>query len=118
MSAENSELAKANGLAAPQFYNPKTGRYEHLHGTDGAAWYRVRGTVTKDVIHEAEDSTRSYGEDMYGFSIINYGVDDVVFTIGNITMTIKENGAYGSLFEPFRTVSVAATGEFQAVVFQ
>lgn len=118
MSAENREMVTANGLTAPQYYNPDKDNYEHLHGADGAAWYRVRGTVAEDSISASEDVTRTYGEDMFGFSIINDGVDDVVFTIGNIVVVVKENEAHGSLFKPFRTVSIVATGEFRAVIYQ
>lgn len=118
MSAENREMVKANGLTAPQYYNPGADQYEYLHGIGGAAWYRVRGTVVKDTINANEDVTRTYGEDMYGFSIINDGVDDVVFTIGNIILMVKENEAFSSLFEPFRTVNIVATGEFRAVIMQ
>lgn len=118
MSAENREMVKANGLTAPQYYNPAIDGYEYLHGVGGAAWYRVRGTVVKDTISASVDVTRSYGEDMYGFSIINDGVDDVTFTIGNIMLTIKENEAFSSLFEPFRTVNITATGDFRAVIMQ
>lgn len=118
MSAENRELVKANGLTAPQYYNPVADRYEYSLGVGGAAWYRVRGTVAKDTITASGDVIRSYGEDMYGFSIINDGTDVITFTIGNIMLTIKENEAWGGLFDPFRTVTIQATGPYRAVVFQ
>lgn len=118
MSAENRELVRANGVIAPQYYNSDTDRYEFLQGIGGAAWYRVRGTVVKDVINDDENVTKNYPDEMYGFSIVNDGTSDLTFNINGLEIIVKENEAFSNLFDGFTQIEINASDDFRAVVMQ
>lgn len=117
MSAADKELVKAAGsIPAPQFYNPKTDRYEVITGRDGANAFIEKGRVTKDIFKGTSSVTKTYTTNMFGFAIVNQGDAELTFTINGIDVPVDPYEAFDELFEPFTTVTVTTTGKFKAVV--
>lgn len=116
MSAEDRELARANGLIAPQYFNKDTDRYDILEGRDGAAFYVVKGTIVKDYVADNQDVIKNYSEPKFGISIVNDGESDVTFTVNGMTILVRPREAFDGLFEAFINVQVTATDNFRMVV--
>lgn len=116
MSAADKPLVRAQNVPAPQFYNPKTDRYEVITGRDGANSFIEKGRVVKDAFSGSVSVSKTYPIDMFGFGIVNDGVADLTFSIGTFTITVKPGETFDDLFEPFTTVVVTATDAFRAVV--
>lgn len=117
MSAADKELVKASGsIPAPQFYNPKTDRYEVITGRDGANAFIEKGRVVKDAFNGTESVTKTYSTFMFGFGIVNDGNADLTVSINNFNILVKPYESFDDLFEPFTSVTITATDAFRAVV--
>lgn len=116
MAAENQPLFMAKNLPAPQYYNPRTSKYEVLLGRDGANSFIEKGRVVKDAFHDTESVTRNYQSKMFGFGIVNDGDTDITFTINDFTILVKPYESFDDLFDGFTTVIINSTGAFRAVV--
>ena len=60
----------------------------------------------------------TFPTERYGFSIMNDGTADLSFTINGYTRTVKPGEGYNALFEPFTSVSIAATSAYRAEVLR
>lgn len=110
-------LRDGAGQPTPVFYNKEADQYEVLEGVNGASYYRQRGTIAM----EAWDNTApvtTFASSRYGFSILNDGNADLTFTINGQTRKVKPGEAYSSLFEPFTSLSISATGAYRAEVLK
>ena len=116
MSATDQDLLRAKNGNAPQYYNPRTDKYEVLTGRDGANSFIEKGRVVKDVFSGNESIVKTYATPMSGFGLVNDGVEDVTFIINGMQIVVRENEAWDDLFEPFNTVTINATDSFRAVV--
>ena len=117
MSAQDQALLKAQGVPAPQYFNEEGNLYQPQTGRDGAAWYHQRGTVTIDYINSDTNVTKSYPNKCYGFSIVNDGSNDITAVINGLTITVKANESFDSLFKPFTSIAINATNTpYRAVV--
>ncbi|MET3658175.1 hypothetical protein [Sporosarcina psychrophila] len=116
MNITDSEMVRAKGIPAPQYFNEKTGRFEPITGRNGANAFIEKGRVVKDYFEGRETVTKTYDTPMFGFGIVNDGVADLTFTINGMQIPVRENEGWDDLFEPFTTVTINATGPFRAVV--
>lgn len=116
MSATDQPLFKAQGLPAPQYYNPKTDRYEVIAGRDGANSFIEKGRVVKDIIEDTMSVVRTYPTAMFGLGVVNDGISDLLIEVNSMTITVKPGETFDDLFEPFTTLRIHATSSFRAVV--
>lgn len=102
----------------PQYYNPRTDRYEVIVGNHGANSFIQLGTVAMESWSGNSNITTTFPSERFGFSIINDGSTDVTFTINGNTRTIKKYESYNALFEPFTSVEIETTSEYRAEVLK
>lgn len=118
MAANNKDLKLANGKMAPQFFDDTLDDYVIAKGSDGAPFYRARGTIAMEAWEGSANITQTYTTNRYGFSVINDGTADLTFIINTQTRKVKVGEAYSALFEPFTTVTINATSAYRAEVLR
>jgi hypothetical protein len=118
MAGEDKDLKMAKGKIAPQFYDESVGEYVIAKGSDGAPYYRARGTIAMEAWEGSANITKTFTDKRYGFSVMNDGTANLTFTINTQTRTVKPGEAYSALFEPFTTVTIAATTAYRAEVLR
>jgi hypothetical protein len=121
MANINKELQTANGKIAPQFLDEsigESGEFVIAKGSDGAPYYRARGTIGMEAWEGSANITKTFTTNRYGFSVVNDGTADLTFTINTQTRKVKPGEAYSSLFEPFTTVTIAASSAYRAEVMR
>lgn len=72
--------------------------------------------TVKDAFPGTGNATKTYTDNMVGFAINNKGTSDLSFVINGITIVVEAGGAYDDLFDPFKTVSIIASGSYYAEV--
>lgn len=72
--------------------------------------------VVKDSFSGTTGMTKTYTEDMVGFSLNNESTSDMSFVINGITVPVKAGVVFDDYFEPFKSVAITANGQFQALV--
>lgn len=110
-------LKDGSGQPAPVVFDKEADQYYVLEGVQGAAYYRQRGTIAMESWDNTAPVT-SFPSERYGFSILNDGTADLTFTINSQTRKVKPGEAYSSLFEPFTSLSISATGAYRAEVLK
>lgn len=118
MAANNKDLKTANGKIAPQFYDESIDDYVIAKGSDGAPYYRARGTIAMEAWEGTANITKTFTSNRYGFSIVNDGTADLTFTINSQTRKVKPGEPYNALFEPFTSVTITATSAYRAEVLR
>jgi hypothetical protein len=118
MAGEDKDLKTAKGKIAPQFYDETAGDYVIAKGSDGAPYYRARGTIAMEAWEGAANITKTFTDNRYGFSVVNDGTVDLTFTINSQTRKVKPGENYYALFEAFTTVTIAATSSYRAEVLR
>lgn len=118
MAANDTPLYTAQGKPTSQYFNEATNQWEPIKGRDGANSFIQLGTVAMEVWNHTDTPIQTFPSNRFGFSIVNEGIDALSFTINGQTRTVKKGGSYSSLFEPFTSVTVTATTEFQAEVLK
>ena len=118
MAADNKKLKTAMGDVAPQFYDEVLDDYVIAKGSDGAPYYRARGSIAMEAWSGSSNYTKTFADNRYGFSIMNDGAADLTFTINSQTRTVKPGEAYNALFDPFTSVTINATGAYRAEVLR
>lgn len=118
MAADNKKLKTAAGDIAPQFYDETLDDYVIAKGSDGAPFYRARGSIAMEAWEGSANTTQTFTSNRYGFSIVNDGTADLTFTINAQTRKVKVGESYSALFEPFTSVTINATSAFRAEVLR
>lgn len=118
MPANNKDLKLANGKIGPQFFDETIDDWGFAKGSDGAPYYRARGTIGMEAWEGSSNITQTFSDNRYGFSVVNDGTADLTFTINTQTRKVKPGEAYSSLFEPFTTVTITATSAYRAEVMR
>jgi hypothetical protein len=118
MAGEDKDLKMAKGKIAPQFYDETAGDYIIAKGSDGAPYYRARGTIAMEAWEGSANITKTFTDNRYGFSVVNDGTADLTFTINSQTRKVKPGENYYALFEAFTTVTIAATSSYRAEVLR
>lgn len=77
-----------------------------------------KGAIAMESWEGESDTTQTFPEGRHGFSLINDGDNDVVFTINGQTRTVKANEYYSALFDPFLVVEIKASGAYRAEVLK
>jgi hypothetical protein len=118
MASFNKELkTAANGKIAPQFYDESVDDYVIAVGSEGAPFYRQRGSIAMEAWDQSNPIT-TFTSSRYGFSIINEGTADLTFTINGVTRTVRVGETYSALFEAFTTVTIAGATAYRAEVLK
>jgi hypothetical protein len=118
MAADNKKLKTAMGEIAPQFYDETADDYVIAKGSDGAPYYRARGTIAMESWEGSSNITQTFPDSRYGFSVVNDGTSDLTFTINGQTRKVKVGESYSALFQPFTSVNVNATSAYRAEVLR
>lgn len=118
MSETNQPLIKAQGVPAPQYFNAEANDYEVITGRDGANMFVQLGTIAGESWQGNANITKTFPSKRFGFSIVNDGDGDVVFTINGNTRVVKQYEAYASLFRPFTSVNIVTTSAYRAEVLE
>jgi hypothetical protein len=118
MAGEDKDLKTAKGKIAPQFYDEIAGDYVIAKGSDGAPYYRARGTIAMEAWEGSANITSTFTDNRYGFSVVNDGTADLTFTINSQTRKVKPGENYYALFEAFTTVTITATSAYRAEVLR
>lgn len=67
-------------------------------------------------IVEILDETTTYPytskANIYGVAVINRGNDDVIISVGGVTITVKPEETFDAEFHPFKIVNVTAGSSF------
>lgn len=111
-------LVLAQGDPAPQYWNKRTGQFEVTHGDYGAYLARNVGMTCVASQKRTGSYTFNLTEQANGFSIENLGNTEISFTIDSVTIYLGPAGLWSSLFKPFTSVQVTATGQWQGAVFE
>lgn len=118
MPAYNKDLkTAASGKIAPQFYDETLDDYVIANGSDGAPFYRERGSIAMEAWDQSNPVT-NFPSNRYGFSIINEGTTDLTFTINGVTRTVRVGEAYSALFEAFTSVDISGATAYRAEVLR
>jgi hypothetical protein len=119
MAGNTKELKTAAGSKiAPQFFDEDLDDYVIAKGSDGAPFYRERGSIAMEAWNGAADITQTFTGNRYGFSIINDGSADLTFTLNSQTRTVKPGEQYYALFDAFTSVIITATSAYRAEVLR
>lgn len=118
MSAKEQPLVRAQGIPGPQYYSPENSQFEFIEGRDGANMFVQLGTIAGESWEGSSNITKTFPSKRFGFSIINDGATDVIFTISGNTRTLKRYEAYSALFEPFTSVQITTTSAYRAEVLK
>lgn len=108
--AYNTEaiLRDVNGNPIPQNYDPYFGRFSPAETELIAADY-FEGTA---------NITKNYNNSMRGISITNDGLENLTFTINDITRTVYAGEVYNGKLDPFTQVIVTATDKYRVEVLR
>ncbi|MBT2727827.1 hypothetical protein J7E63_12850 [Bacillus sp. ISL-75] len=117
MAGEDKDLKRAKDKIAPQFFDETIGDWVLAQGSDGAAYFRARGTIAMEAWTDTAPIT-TFPSNRYGFSIVNDGTADLNFTINDQTRKVKPGEGYSALFEAFTSVTIAATTAYRAEVLR
>lgn len=117
-NVSNKELLRSNGVPVPQYYNEEKGAFEVIEGRNGANSFIQQGSIAMESWHGSTDEVKTFPADRYGFSIVNDGETDVVFTINGNTRTVRPYESYSALFEPFTAVDIVTTSAYRAEVLK
>lgn len=83
---------------------------------DGSIYVRVTGNSVKDSFSGNQTVTKPFPTQMTGFAIVNDGDQDLSFSIGDISITVKPEESFDGNFDPFTSVTITADSEFRAIV--
>jgi hypothetical protein len=118
MAADTKKLKLAMGEVAPQFYDETIDDYVIAKGSDGAPYYRARGSIAMEAWEGSSNTTQTFTDSRYGFSVVNDGTTDLTFTINGQTRKVKVGESYSALFQPFTSVTINATSAYRAEVLR
>jgi hypothetical protein len=119
MPAYNKSLkTAADEKIGPQFFDDDIDDWTFAKGSDGAPFYRERGSIAMEAWNGSADITKTFTGNRYGFSVINDGSADLTFTLNSQTRTVKPGEQYYALFDAFTTVTIAATSAYRAEVLR
>ena len=117
-NVSNKELLRSNGVPVPQYYNEEKGVFEVIEGRNGANSFIQQGTIAMESWEGSASEVKTFESDRYGFSIVNDGETDVLFTINGNARTVKPYESYSALFEPFTSVDITTTSAYRAEVLR
>ncbi|MBT2722324.1 hypothetical protein [Bacillus sp. ISL-46] len=118
MADLGKDLLISKGKIPPQFLDESTGQFVVAKGSDGAPYYRARGTIAMEAWEGSANETKTFDSNRYGFSVMNDGTADLTFVINTQTRKVKPGEAYSSLFDPFTTLTINATSAYRAEVLR
>lgn len=116
MPATNRPLKTSQGIGIPQYFNEEIDDFEAITGLYGANRFIERGRIVKDSFSGTTSQEFSYGEPMYGLTIVNDGETDVILDVNDISIVLKAGESFDDLFDEFNLFNVTATGPYRVVV--
>jgi hypothetical protein len=72
--------------------------------------------VVKDSFSGTANTTKTYDSDMTNFVINNTGATSLSFVINGITIPVNAGASFDDAFEPFRQITITASGAYNALV--
>lgn len=117
-NVSDKELVRAKNVPVPQYFNEAKGEFEVLTGRDGANAFIQQGSIAMESWEGSVNEVITFESNRFGFSIVNDGTSDVVFTINGNTRKVRKYEAYSALFEPFTSVDIATTSAYRAEVLK
>lgn len=119
MPAENKPLKKAlGGVVAPQHFDRSLDEWEFTEGKYGAYLARNVGMTCVAAQKRTGNYTFNLTAPANGFSIENMSNAEISFTVDSIVISLGPGGTWSSLFKPFMSLQVTATGQWQGAVFE
>jgi hypothetical protein len=97
-----------DGNPIPQYYNPATDAYESAQGNNGAVSMYLKGYSVADAFSATGTVTHNFTQTMFGFTLQNDGPNDLSFSIGSVTITVKSGECFQERFQPFTSVTINA----------
>ncbi len=111
-------LRDAENNIIPQYYDPETDSFKPLQGTVDVNVTNQAGIVVEDYFEGSTTMTRNYDSDMTGVSIANDGIENLTFTVNDVTRTVYAGEPYNGTLKPFRSITVTATDKFRCEVLK
>lgn len=76
----------------------------------------IKEMKVKEVWEGATTVTKTFVTPASGVNVVNDGIDNLVITVNEMDITVKPDEGFESIFEPFTTLKITATGAYRALV--
>lgn len=70
----------------------------------------------REVWEGSETVTKTFITPASAVSVVNDGAENLVITVNAMNITVKPDEGFESIFVPFTTLKIAATGAYRALV--
>lgn len=83
---------------------------------DGSFNARITQGVVIDSWEGATTEIFTFPEEANYIAVVNDGVPDLIFTIGSISVKVREREVFKESFAPFTKLEINASGPYRAIV--
>jgi hypothetical protein len=107
-------LRSKEGVAIPQYFNPKTEQFEALEGQGGAGFFQYAPVL--DYWEGTGDTNKTFDGARSSVLVSNDGASDIILTVNDMAFRIKPTEVFDEFLAPFTTLTIATASTYRGWV--